>query len=241
MTQDSPPSPSPLPSYIVRILSSLVLIPLVAGVILWGGWALQILLAACFLLSLYEWNGLALKITRKIWARGLLILAGIMYLMVPFRDLAMLGFNGLKLGEDGRIAILYLFILIWASDTLAYIMGKNIGGPKMTPTISPNKTWSGYAGALLGPAVAMPLLFRVFPLESLNSQSIALPLLFLMGTVIGVVGQSGDLLISFLKRRAGVKDTGALIPGHGGLLDRIDALLLAVPVFYAYVMMMSEA
>lgn len=229
-----------LPSYIVRILSSLVLIPLVAGVILWGGWALVMLLATCFLLSLYEWNGLAFKITHKIWARGLLVLAGILYLVVPFRDLAMLGFNGLKLGEDGRIAILYLFVLIWSSDTLAYVMGKNIGGPKMTPHISPNKTWSGYAGALLGPALVMPLLFRVFPLEGLNSQAIGLPLLCLMGAVIGMVGQSGDLLISFLKRRAGVKDTGALIPGHGGLLDRIDALLLAVPVFYAYVLMMSE-
>jgi phosphatidate cytidylyltransferase len=124
----------------------------------------------------------------------------------------------------GRANLLFLLLLIWASDIGAYLSGRLIGGPRLAPRISAGKTWSGAAGGLLaavccGSIAAVILHPAVAPLR-----------LALLCCGLGVVAQLGDLFESMIKRRFGVKDSGRLIPGHGGLLDRLDALLFVAPI-----------
>src|SRR5581483_7109859 len=122
----------------------------------------------------------------------------------------------------GRADLLFLVILVWASDIGAYMAGCAIGGRRLAPRISPNKTVSGTVGGLcaagiIGIAAALLYVPKDRPAQLWRAAVIAV--------LLGVVAQAGDLLESFLKRRFGVKDSGRLIPGHGGLLDRLDALL----------------
>lgn len=125
-----------------------------------------------------------------------------------------------------RREIVFLLTLIWTVDTLAYFTGRGIGRRKLSPHVSPNKTVEGAIGGLLGGLLAS-LLSGPFLLEDHS------PLyLIAAGLGIGVVCQVGDLTESLCKRWAGVKDSGRLIPGHGGLLDRIDSILVSVPFFY---------
>ncbi len=124
----------------------------------------------------------------------------------------------------GLINLLFLLLLVWASDIGAYVTGRLVGGPKLAPAISPGKTWSGAAGGLAA-AVCAGLLVAFL------SHAAAQPLrIAAIAAALGIVAQAGDLLESLLKRHFGVKDSGTLIPGHGGLLDRLDALLTAAPV-----------
>ncbi len=124
----------------------------------------------------------------------------------------------------GRDWIFWFFAIVWAADIGAYLVGKTIGGPKLAPTISPGKTWSGTIGGLAA-ALAVS---AVFSTTIFKEQGIVDFLL--LGTVVGVASQLGDLLESYFKRMNDVKDSGAIIPGHGGVLDRIDGVLLAAPV-----------
>ncbi len=224
-------------SALKRILSSVVLIPVCIAAIWYGGIALCALLGLCIIISLVEWTNLSFRLTPSAIKRLTLLLVGLVYISFSFSMVAMIGLSGFGVPEEGKEWILFLFLTIWSSDTLAYVIGKNFGGPKMTPTISPNKTWSGYAGALLGPALTLTFCIHVLTPFSMIEHTPPGLLTFLAGAVIGVVGQAGDLLISYMKRKAGIKDTGNLIPGHGGILDRIDALLLVVPVYAAYILL----
>lgn len=113
-------------------------------------------------------------------------------------------------------------VATWIGDTTAYLAGSSIGGRKLAPRISPNKTIAGAVAGLIGAASTGALGFHVFAMGDPRFG-------FAAGAVLGIAGQIGDLTESFLKRQAGVKDSGSLIPGHGGLLDRIDALLFAFP------------
>jgi phosphatidate cytidylyltransferase len=125
--------------------------------------------------------------------------------------------------DSGLSNVLVLLLIIWASDIGAYAVGRAVGGPLLAPSISPGKTWSGAVGGVL--AVALVGLAAGLVLNStFNMRTIV----FAIG--IGIVAQLGDLFESRLKRHFGVKDSGALIPGHGGLLDRLDAVLAAAPV-----------
>jgi phosphatidate cytidylyltransferase len=175
---------------------------------------------------LYEWVHLALKTEH----RFLFLALGLIYIPLSFwccyliRDL-----------YPAKVGLLFI-VMVWASDIGAYAFGKTIGGPKLALSISPNKTWAGLAGAVICPGIigalflvgldyawggAIPkkdLLYGIF-------------VLFLASVFVGVVGQAGDLLASVLKRQAHVKDASGLIPGHGGLLDRIDAMMLSAPAF----------
>jgi phosphatidate cytidylyltransferase len=125
--------------------------------------------------------------------------------------------------EAGRANVFFLFLVVWASDIGAYMAGRAFGGPKLAPAISPNKTWSGAIGGLVAAAlvgeVAAGLLW---PWHA----GAALP----VACLLGVTAQAGDLLESAIKRHFHVKDTSSLIPGHGGLLDRLDGVLAAAPV-----------
>ena len=118
----------------------------------------------------------------------------------------------------GRETVLWIVICVWATDIGAFVVGRAAGGAKLAPRISPGKTWSGLIGGMAWAAVASAATGYAFGL----GESVPLAVI---GAILAVVGQAGDLLESAAKRRAGVKDSGGLIPGHGGLLDRVDALL----------------
>lgn len=122
--------------------------------------------------------------------------------------------------EYGLFAVLWLFAVVWSADTLAYVFGRLIGGPKLAPTISPNKTWAGLCGAITGGVIASAMMGWYSDLPTVW------PLL-LAGGVLAVLEQLGDLFESAAKRRFGVKDSGRIIPGHGGVLDRVDGLIFA--------------
>ena len=127
-------------------------------------------------------------------------------------------------GDAGRANVLFVVLVVWASDIGAYLAGRMIGGPRLAPAISPNKTWSGSAGGL---AAAIGAGLGVA--AALTPGAAAAPAA-LIAAAIGLAAQGGDLLESSIKRRFAVKDSSRLIPGHGGLLDRADGLMAAVPV-----------
>ncbi|RAU84524.1 phosphatidate cytidylyltransferase [Pontibacter arcticus] len=149
---------------------------------------------------------------------------GVMYVAVPFALLHLLGF--LK-GEYSWQPILGLMLLLWASDTGAYIAGKNFGKHKLFQRISPGKTWEGWAGGvILTLAVGYGLSYYFKDLYLYQWLG--------MAVIISVFGVLGDLVESLLKRDLGVKDSGTLLPGHGGILDRFDSLLMAIPFIVAF-------
>lgn len=121
--------------------------------------------------------------------------------------------------------VLALFITVWSADIAGYTFGKLIGGPKCWPSISPGKTWAGTIAALLcGTAVCTAFMQEFTGIKATG-------FLLALGAVTSLAAIGGDALESYLKRKAGVKNSGTLLPGHGGLLDRIDALMAAAPVF----------
>ncbi len=130
-------------------------------------------------------------------------------------------------GAEGWSLVLFLFLVVWGSDIGAYAAGRSLGGPKLAPAISPNKTWAGFGGGLfLSACIAM--------IWNASMAQTARPLVAgLIAVGLSLLGQGGDLFESMMKRRFGVKDSGNLIPGHGGMLDRIDALLWVAPAFAA--------
>ena len=129
-----------------------------------------------------------------------------------------------ELGE-GRLLVLYLFVAIWSSDSGAYFVGRACGRHKMCPKVSPKKTWEGSVGGIITTIVLLSLL---------NSYFGILPpvITVFIAIAISIIGQIGDLIESLIKRFYGVKDSGKLIPGHGGVLDRFDSIMLAAPVMY---------
>ena len=136
---------------------------------------------------------------------------GVLYVGIP-------SFALLSLSWVWETLVLWLFFVTWATDIFAYFAGRAIGGPKLAPRISPNKTWAGLAGGVAGAAALGWATATWFEME---------PFFLWMGGPLGLVAQAGDLYESWEKRRAGVKDSGALLPGHGGVLDRLDGLLAA--------------
>lgn len=147
---------------------------------------------------------------RSIWA----------YVGVPYVSFPVLALVLLRHDEHlGVHAIMWLMIVVWATDTCAYFAGRIIGGPKLAPRLSPKKTWSGLVGGMAGAAIASSIYAAV------ESWSI-LPLA-MVAAVLAVLAQLGDIFESALKRTFGVKDSGTLIPGHGGVLDRVDGLVAA--------------
>jgi phosphatidate cytidylyltransferase len=127
-------------------------------------------------------------------------------------------------GEAGRANVLFLFLVVWASDIGAYVAGRAMGGPKLWPAVSPNKTWSGAMGGLAAAiAIGLGAALAFTPGASFIA-------VVAVAVLLGVASQAGDLLESAIKRHFHVKDSSRLIPGHGGLLDRLDGVLAAAPV-----------
>lgn len=161
--------------------------------------------------------GLALARGRRQWDA-----AGYAYAALSGLSLA-----ALRHGEpSGLLAIIFLFAVVWSTDIFAYFVGRSIGGPKLAPSISPGKTWSGALGGTVF-GVAAGLVF------ALAWQMPNVALLAVIAGVLSIASQAGDLFESWVKRRHGVKDSGWIIPGHGGVMDRVDGLVAAAFVLFA--------
>ena len=152
---------------------------------------------------------------------------GVLYAGVPVLGLIVIR---RQLGDDGLIWTFWALALVWATDIGAYFAGRAIGGPKLWPSVSPNKTWAGLIGGVLAASLLAALLHA----------AAGLPLRLTLATpLLAVLAQGGDLYESALKRRAGVKDSGTLLPGHGGVMDRLDGLVPVAPVAAALVVLPS--
>ena len=144
---------------------------------------------------------------------------------LPYIGLAAISLSWVRtIPQAGPWLILYVLVVVWATDTGGYVIGKTFGGPKLAPLISPKKTWSGWFGGLFFAMGAAAMLAYGHP-ASHPAAMVAL------AAFLAVVAQFGDLLESSIKRRYNIKDSGNIIPGHGGILDRVDGLLLTAPVF----------
>jgi phosphatidate cytidylyltransferase len=193
-----------------RVLSAAVLVPVALACLWTGGWAWMLLTALAALGMAAEW---VLLCRRRPSAP--VFIGGLAYIL-----LATGAFAWLRTGGWGNV--LFVLLVVWATDVGAYLVGRLIGGPRLAPRISPGKTW---AGALGGLACAL----AVGGGAAWLSQAPAAGALA-VAAGLSLAAQAGDLLESGMKRHFGVKDSGRLIPGHGGLLDRLDGLLAAAPV-----------
>ncbi|MEK7314308.1 MAG: CDP-archaeol synthase [Deltaproteobacteria bacterium] len=156
----------------------------------------------------------------------------LLYLAVPFSHMVLfLGFYDGK----GRHWLLLVFVIVWANDTAAYFTGRLIGRRPLSPVISPKKTVEGAAGGIIGGVIAAFILNKVFSLGLGIAEG------FMLSVILGVISMFGDLVESMIKRDAGVKDSGTLIPGHGGVLDRLDSLVFTVPALYYYLLWRNGA
>lgn len=145
-----------------------------------------------------------------------LFVSGVLY--VGLALVALLWLRGWSVA-DGRRMVFFVVLVVWASDIGAYVAGRLLRGPKLAPSLSPAKTWSGAVGGLIAAMVVGELVAGRWS-----------PAVALFAALLAIVCQAGDLLESGIKRHVGIKDSGRLIPGHGGLLDRLDGLLAAAPV-----------
>lgn len=240
-----------------RIISALVLAPIALGLTWFGGWPFAALLGVAAVLMAWELSTLlpGISMTMRIMLAGfaliaigltaiggpfvalLVSLAGLTFAITisiltsapvsspaiafPYLILPLVSLLWLREGDDyGRIALFWLLFTVWATDTFAYFAGRSIGGPKLAPRLSPNKTWAGLIGGMVGAALVGTITAIWFSLGSAFGLAI-------VSALIAVIAQAGDIFESALKRRAGVKDSGKVIPGHGGILDRVDGLVTA--------------
>ena len=178
------------------------LLPLEAGI--WGA-----VTAVCLL-----WAASALLAGFQAGPKAAWIYLGVPYAGFPAMAVVLLRADPLY----GAVAILWCLAIVWAADTLAYFAGRGIGGPKLAPVISPKKTWAGLGGAIAGSAAASALVAAFAGLPAVAA-------LTLLAGILALFEQAGDLFKSALKRHYGVKDSGNLIPGHGGVIDRLDGLI----------------
>jgi phosphatidate cytidylyltransferase len=151
--------------------------------------------------------------------RSSLVAVGIIYVCIPV--LALLLLRGQPGAGEGLLLAFWALGLVWATDIGAYFAGRALGGPKLAPKVSPSKTWSGLGG---GVCAALAFGFALHAAAGLSLRLAA------ASGILAVAAQAGDLFESFLKRRAGVKDSGSLLPGHGGVMDRLDGAVAVAPL-----------
>jgi len=241
----------------LRILSAAVMLPVAVAATWLGSWFFAALVALAGVAMLWEWGRLPGNLAMNVVVSGSLAFVAGLYLclssnpaagfglvvvMAPVVALLQrerfiwhaIGFIYIAIpclallwlreaAANGLLIVFWLLVVVWATDIGAYFAGRAIGGPKLIPRISPNKTWAGLFGGMAAAGIAGGLMARFDPqLPALG--------LALFGAVLAVVAQAGDFAESAVKRRCGVKDSSHLIPGHGGVLDRVDGLLFAAPV-----------
>jgi phosphatidate cytidylyltransferase len=162
------------------------------------------------------------------------VVGGLVYLGWPLLAVAFF-----RDSASGSFVLLYIFLTVWSVDIFAMFSGKLIGGPQMAPRISPNKTWAGLMGAVFGAALVG--LVAYYTANALVALTLALPVILLLGGVLAVVSQMGDLFESALKRKYDLKDTGSILPGHGGVLDRVDGLIGALIFLHLIVLLRGQS
>ena len=199
-----------------RVLSSLILIPIAILFIIQGSVFFAFFLSILFLISSYEW----LKMSKN---NNLLKFLGIIFLLLSF-------YSTFEIREYRSFKyFLFIVTICIFTDIGGYIFGKIFKGPKFTK-ISPNKTYSGVFGSFLLSLIAGLIYLKFFGLNEIVDKDYVL--IFLLISFISLISQIGDLLISYFKRKAKLKNTGKILPGHGGLLDRIDGLVFVMPTIY---------
>jgi len=178
--------------------------------------------------------------------------AAVSFLALPYITLPLVGLVSLRGAGAGWFAVLYLLAVVWGGDIFAYYTGRAIGRHKLAPRISPGKSWEGAIASFVGAVVlggllgrfAQPVasfLARLHLVAQPQAPASSLAEVLLLSAGINLAAQCGDLVESMMKRGAGLKDSGALLPGHGGMLDRIDALLFAAPVLWYYAAILAAA
>jgi len=181
--------------------------------------AYLIFFASVFVLAIMEYS-----LSKTLWTA-----TGLAYAALPFFALSELRGDTLV----GLLMMIILFSCVWGADVSAYFAGRTIGGPKLAPSISPKKTWAGFVGALIG---AVCLTFLVISWTDFNAtQELVMAVL-----VLAVISQLGDLLESSMKRKFDVKDSGTIIPGHGGVLDRVDGFITASVALWIALIILRE-
>ena len=190
-----------------RLLSSIILFPIAYYFILSGSFYLMFLTTICFFVSLYEWNKMVKKIKFKFFGSFFLIFS-----FYTFYEIS-----------NGYLWIFVLLVCI-STDIGGYVFGKLFKGPKLIK-ISPNKTYSGMIGGYLLSLLVLKFFLNMYDIAVVAEW-------FIVTILISTVSQIGDIIISYFKRLSKIKDTGKIIPGHGGLLDRIDGMIFAFPIFY---------
>ena len=210
-----------------RILSGVILAALLLGDLWIGkGW-FAALLAVGALLLLREFMRLVWRGWRSPSARVAWFVFAVAYI-----GAAVAGLWFTRSQDNGFLASLLLFAAVWATDIGGFVAGRSIGGPKIAPRISPNKTWAGYFGAIVATVlVVFAALSWQFDAMPWDWHPVTLALYGSACMAVATVAQAGDFFESWLKRRAGMKDSGSLIPGHGGLFDRVDGLLPVAAIF----------
>ena len=201
--------------FLKRLLSSIILIPLIFYVLISGTFLFNIFILICFLIANYEWYILSKD---KIYS-----FFGYIFITISF-------YTFFKLKNDFDLGLIILILLICIStDIGGYLFGKIFKGPKLTK-FSPKKTYTGMIGSFLLPIFLLFILsFLSFAFNGLYNFNFEILIFTLL---ISAVSQLGDIFISYFKRLAKIKDTGNIIPGHGGLLDRIDGMIFAIPFSY---------
>ena len=207
-----------------RLVTALVLAPIVLAIVAVGGWMYNALILVAAVIVAMEWEGIVTtsldepKLPEQIkkWR-----VAGVIY--AAFFGTAAIY---LRDAEGGFGMVMFLLFVVWAMDIGAYFTGRFIGGPKVAPSISPKKTWSGLCGGV----VASGFVGAVF---SIFMSEVTLIGIVIIAMLLGLISQAGDFFESWVKRRFGVKDSGTLLPGHGGLMDRVDSLVTGAPFLVA--------
>ena len=191
----------------------------------------QLPVLSALTLALFAWNGFRSPLIQVLpdTAQGLF---GLIYIAYPLTLIPLLWKQ-----EDGPALVLFLMVCVWAGDIAALYLGRAFGKRKLAPRLSPGKTWVGSIASIAGSILAayiVVLIANALTARGNTILHISEPLwqTLILAAILNVAAQLGDLLESAIKRGAGVKDSGTLLPGHGGILDRIDALLLAAPVLW---------
>ena len=203
---------------IKRILSSIILLPTVLFFIIKGSFLFNFFIFICFLITTYEW----LKLSKN----NLLKLFGTIFIVISFYSI----FNIRNEFDRDYLHLLLVVIICVSTDIGGYVFGNIFKGPKLTK-ISPKKTYSGVIGSFL-----LSLIFTNLFLDFLsNVETFEFTKeMFLFILLVSFVSQIGDIIISYFKRKSKIKDTGTIIPGHGGILDRIDGMIFALPFAYVF-------
>ena len=203
-----------------RIFSSLILIPIAFYFIIKGSIFFTFFISICLLITLYEWHMMSKKMSYYI--------VGIIFILISFYSVFLLRNYDqyTNILDPGLTFFLIVTLICVFTDLGGYVFGKIFKGPKLTK-ISPNKTYAGMFGGFFLSIISINLFVNYTSLNLYFTNQ-----LFIFVILVSAISQIGDILISFFKRKSKIKNTGKIIPGHGGLLDRIDGMLLAFPFSY---------